>query len=65
MNPDLAASLGLLTLQTVVVAVIVLLLFRLRHRFGLGLLYIFVGSNQYLQTALSGITQGGPQWAPV
>ncbi len=42
-----------LTAEIVLVAAVILALFRLRRRFGLGLLYIFVGSNQYLQTVLA------------
>ncbi len=52
MRFDPAAVLNL-SLEIVLVGAIILALFRLRHRFGLGLLYIFVGSNQYLQTVLA------------
>lgn len=44
------SSLLHVTLEIALIAGHILLLFSLRSRFGLGLLYVFVGSNQYLQT---------------
>ena len=46
-------GLALITLQIIFTALIILLLYRLKNIFGLALLFIFVGSNQYLQAILA------------
>lgn len=46
-------QLGLLALECALIAGVVVGLFRMRSRMGLGPLYVFLGSNQYLQTILA------------
>ncbi len=43
-----------LSLEICLFAGLILLLFRIRNRFGFGPLYVFIGANQYLQAVLSG-----------
>jgi len=49
----LITSYGLVVLEVFFVSGIILLLYRMKDRYGLGILYVFLGSNQYIQTILA------------
>ena len=46
-------ALGLITIEILFVSLVIILLYRLKGYYGLPLIYIFVGSNQYLQAILA------------
>ncbi len=47
------ANLFVIIAEIIFVSTFILLLHRIKNKFGLALLYIFIGSNQYLQTVLA------------
>lgn len=55
MTPQILQNIGWLLLQASVVSCLLLLFFRLRHRFGLALLAVTLGTFQHLQTQLAAI----------
>ncbi|MBT8132344.1 MAG: diguanylate cyclase [Gammaproteobacteria bacterium] len=55
MTVEALKQLGLLTFESVVICGLLLFFFRLRHRFGLALLCVTLGSFQHLQTVLAGV----------
>ena len=47
------SSFLLILLEFLYVAIVIILLYKLKPLFGLSLLFIFIGANQYLQTILA------------
>lgn len=54
MTTEASIQLALLVVESILICGLLLAFFRLRHRFGLALLYITLGSFQHLQTVLAG-----------